>query len=171
MKTLKNLSLMASAFVALVTISLFVFANHDDGHESEHHDEASAAPEKGPHNGRLLKDGKFVVELAMFEKGVPPEYRVWATFDGKPVAPKDWQLNVELTRLGGKVDKFRFAVQDDFLRSQSEVEEPHSFDVSVTATYKNQKHQWKFPSYEGRGQMTAAVAKQSGLTTAVAAAT
>ena len=37
MKTLKNLSIMASAFIALVTISLLVFANHDD-HEGEHHE-------------------------------------------------------------------------------------------------------------------------------------
>ncbi len=137
---------------------------------AEKNSEESAAPVKGPHNGRLLNDGKFTVELAIFERGVPPEYRVWATQDGKPISPKDWQLAVELTRLGGKVDKFRFVAQDDFLRSQSEVTEPHSFDVSVTATYKNQKHHWQFPSYEGRVQLGEAIAKQSGLTTAVAGA-
>lgn len=165
MKIVKTLSFTTVTFIVLVITSLWAFANPDGSHDGE-----SVAVEKGPHNGRMLKDGKFVVELAIFEKGVPPEYRVWATFDGKPVTPKDWQLHVELTRLGGKVDTFRFAVQDDFLRGQSEVEEPHSFDVAVTATYKNQKHQWKFPSYEGRVQLSAAIAKQSGVTTAVAGA-
>jgi cobalt-zinc-cadmium efflux system membrane fusion protein len=144
---------------------------HDDhGEESEHQEIV-----KGPHNGRLLKDGGFTVELAVFEKGVPPEYRAWASDDGKIIAPKDWQLSVELTRLsatqkGGKVDKFTFVAQEDFLRSQSEVYEPHSFDVAVTATYKNKKYQWKFPSYEGRVHMSAAIAKESGITTAVAGA-
>lgn len=165
-KLLKNLSL-----VLFVMFSVHGYAaDEHDNSKGEEHDEKNAEPVKGAHNGRLLTDGEFTVELAIFEKGVPPEYRVWASLDGKPIAPKDWQLNVELTRLGGKVDKFRFAAQEDFLRSQSEVEEPHSFDVSVTATYKSQKHHWKFPSYEGRAQLSAAVAKQSGITTAVAGA-
>lgn len=155
---LKNL-----CFISLLMAAIQVNA-------AEKNAEESAAPVKGPHNGRLLNDGEFTVELAIFERGVPPEYRVWASLDGKPIPPKDWQLAVELTRLGGKVDTFRFVAQDDFLRGQGEVEEPHSFDVSVTATYKNQKHHWKFPSYEGRVQLSTAIAKQSGLTTAVAGA-
>ncbi|MES2824211.1 MAG: efflux RND transporter periplasmic adaptor subunit [Pseudomonadota bacterium] len=159
---LKNV-LKHLCFILLVLACIQVIA-------AEKHVEESAEPVKGPHNGRLLNDGKFTLELAIFERGVPPEYRVWASLDGKPIPPKNWQLAVELTRLGGKVDKFRFVAQDDFLRSQSEVEEPHSFDVSVTATYKNQKYHWQFPSYEGRVQLSAAIAKQSGLTTAVAGA-
>lgn len=175
--TTKNL-LTSLSLVLFVMVGVNTYAADKHGHDDhdehkekgEHHDEESAEPQKGPHNGRLLKDGDFTVELAIFEKGVPPEYRVWASDDGKAIAPKDWQLSVELTRLGGKFDKFKFAAQEGFLRSQSEVEEPHSFDVSVTATYKNKKHHWAFPSYEGRLQLTAAVAKQSGVTTAVAGA-
>ncbi len=165
-KLLKTLSL---ALLVIVGIHAYAVDQHDDS-KREGHDEKNAEPVKGPHNGRLLIDGKFTVELAIFERGVPPEYRAWASLDGKPITPKDWQLNVELTRLGGKVDKFRFVAQEDFLRGQGEVEEPHSFDVSVTATYKGKKYQWKFPSYEGRAQLSAATAKQSGITIAVAGA-
>lgn len=143
-------------------------ANDHDNETSKEHEQVELA--KGPHKGRLLVKEKFVVELAIFEQGVPPEYRAWASLDGKPISPKEWQLSVELTRLGGKVDKFHFAAQDDFLRGQSEVEEPHSFDVSVTATYKNQQHHWTFPSYEGRVQLSNALATQAGLTTAIAGA-
>lgn len=180
--TTKNL-LTSLSLALFVLVGANTYAADEHGHDDhdeqkekgEHHDEESAEPQKGPHNGRLLKDGDFTVELAIFEKGVPPEYRAWASDDGKAIAPKDWQLSVDLTRLsstqkGGKVDKFKFAAQEGFLRSQSEVEEPHSFDVSVTATYKNKKHHWAFPSYEGRIQLAAAVAKQSGVTTAVAGA-
>ncbi|MEY4589978.1 MAG: hypothetical protein RL497_2054 [Pseudomonadota bacterium] len=144
---------------------------HKDEHKGHghHHDEHDEPP-KGPHKGRLLTDGNFTLELAIFEQGVPPEYRVWASHNGQAIAPKDWQLKVELTRLGGKRDVFTFAAQADFLRSQATVEEPHSFDVSVTATYKNQKHHWQFPSYEGRVTMSAAIAQKSGVTTAPAAA-
>lgn len=153
------------ALLMLLGALSFASGDHDEHEKGEHQEIV-----KGPHNGRLLKDGDFTLELAIFEKGVPPEYRVWASDDGKIISPKDWQLSVELTRLGGKVDKFKFTAQEDFLRSQSEVTEPHSFDVAVTATYKNKKYQWKFPSYEGRVNMSAAIAKESGITTAVAGA-
>ena len=161
--TTKNLVISFSlALITLIGVTTFAAGEHD---ESEHNE-----IKKGPHNGRLLTDGDFSVELAIFERGVPPEYRAWATSNGKSIAPKDWQLNVELTRLGGKTNKFTFVPQDDFLRGQTEVEEPHSFDVAVTAIYKNKKHQWTFPSYEGRVQLSAALAKESGITTEIAAA-
>ncbi|GGY63723.1 cation efflux system protein [Cellvibrio zantedeschiae] len=147
-----------------------------EGHGSAEHESGGQTDiVKGPHKGRLLSDGDFSVELAIFERGVPPEYRAWATDDGDAIAPKDWQLSVELSRLSAtptaaKSNKLTFLPQDDFLRGQGEVQEPHSFDVSVTATYKNKKHQWKFSSYEGRVQLSAALAKESGVTTAIATA-
>ncbi len=162
----KNILIIASlALLTLVGVTTFASGDHD--HDQDHE---KTEPQKGPHNGRLLKDGDFTVELAIFERGVPPEYRAWASDDKKIIAPKDWQLSVELIRLGGRVDKFNFSIQEDFLRSKTEVEEPHSFDVSVTATYKNKKHQWKFPSYEGRVKLSAALAQESGITTGVAGA-
>lgn len=129
---------------------------------------AAADFARGPHNGRLLVDGDFVLELAIFESGVPPEYHVWATQNGQSIAPQEFSLDVALTRLGGQVDTFEFAPVEDYLRSLSVVGEPHSFDVQVTARYANAVHAWSFPSYEGRVQMAAALAEESGLTTAVA---
>src|SRR6187431_3187162 len=90
--TTKNLVISFSlALITLIGVTTFAAGEHD---ESEHNE-----IKKGPHNGRLLTDGDFSVELAIFERGVPPEYRAWATSNGKSIAPKDWQLNVELTRL------------------------------------------------------------------------
>lgn len=155
--------------VATLGLSAHLFASgdHDHGHDEhdEHHEEE---PEKGAHNGHLLEDGDFVVELAIFEQDVPPEYRAWASVDGKSLKPGDWKLEVQLTRLGGKIDKFTFAPSQDFLRGKGVVEEPHSFDVKVTATYQNKQHQWTYPSYEGRITMAADVAAASGLSTAIA---
>lgn len=154
------LALAASLFASLTQ------ASGDHGHDDhdEHHEEI----EKGAHNGRLLKDSDFVVELAIFEKDVPPEYRAWAIADGKTLKPDEWKLEVQLTRLGGAVNTFVFKPEQDFLRGQGVVEEPHSFDVVVTATYQNKRHQWTYPSYEGRITMAAEIAQASGLTTAVA---
>lgn len=146
---------------------LLASGDHDHGHGHEEHEEPEF--EKGPHNGRLLEKGDFAVELAIFEQDVPPEYRAWATLDGKTLKPGDWQLEVKLTRLGGREDVFPFKVEQDFLRGQGVVEEPHSFDVSVTATHAGKRYHWDFDSYEGRVTMTDAVAQASGLNTAIAA--
>jgi cobalt-zinc-cadmium efflux system membrane fusion protein len=161
---------MKSIFFALaLAVSLFASLTLASGdHDHDEHDEPHQEIEKGSHNGRLLEEGDFVVELAIFEKDVPPEYRAWAMVDGKTLKPDEWTLEVQLTRLGGAVNAFTFKPEQDFLRGQGVVEEPHSFDVVVTATYQNKRHQWTYPSYEGRITMAADIVQASGLTTAVA---
>ncbi len=137
---------------------------HDDGHGHDEHAEESEAP-RGPHNGRMLADGTFVVELAIFETGVPPEFRAWITRDGKPVSPSEVSLQVELGRLGGVTDTIQFKPQGDFLRGDREVSEPHSFDVHVTASHGGQSHKWEYESYEGRTVIPADVAAGAGIET------
>lgn len=127
------------------------------------HGDEHAEFEKGPHGGRLLKDKKFTVELAIFERGVPPEYRAWGSYKGKALNPDEWNLNVKLERLGGRVDDFKFVPSGDFLLGQGVVEEPHSFDVSVSANYKGKTYRWEFESHEGRIEMTSELAKEVGL--------
>ena len=126
---------------------------------------AAAAPEvpKGPHNGRLLADGDVVVELAIFEDGVPPEYRAWVSSKGQPVAPDAVQLTVELARLDGEKNLFRFAPQEDFLRGDGVVTEPHSFDVTVQVQFEGKTHRWTYDSYEGRVSIGADSAKAAGI--------
>jgi membrane fusion protein, heavy metal efflux system len=133
---------------------------HDAPGESE--------PRKGPHGGRLLTDGDFAVELAIFETGVPPEYRAWPSLAGKPVDPGQVRLGVELKRLGGVTDRIGFAPSGDFLRGDREIVEPHSFDVTVTAVHAGKTYRWTHPSHEGRVSIPAAVAQEAGIKTAVA---
>ncbi len=135
-----------------------------DGHSST----AEAEPAKGPHNGRLLVDGDFELELAIFETGVPPEFRVWVSHAGRPVAPTDVAVNVTLTRLGDVTDEIRFDPQNDFLRGDTVIYEPHSFVVSVTARYNGVDHNWSYDNFEGRTQIGAEVAEAFGLETELA---
>jgi cobalt-zinc-cadmium efflux system membrane fusion protein len=133
-------------------------------------DEHAAAPEapKGPHRGRMLEDGPFAIELAIFESGVPPEYHAWPTLDGKPVPLDQVDLRVELTRLGDKKDKFTFVPQQDYLKGSGVVTEPHSFIVNVTATHEGKTHQWTFDSFEGRTTIANDIAANAGIATEVA---
>jgi cobalt-zinc-cadmium efflux system membrane fusion protein len=128
----------------------------------------AAEPERGPNNGRLLADDDFVLELAIYETGVPPEFRAWATDAGRAVRPEDVELRVELTRLGNKIDAIDFRPQDDFLRGTSAVYEPHSFAVSIDAAYAGSRHRWQYESFEGRTRIGAEMAEAMGLETMIA---
>lgn len=122
-------------------------------------------PEKGPHNGKLLRDGSFVLELALFERGVPPEYRVWITDDGEPVPPDAVDLNIQLMRLGGVVDDINFTVEGDYLRGDTVIYEPHSFVVTISARYQGEDHRWQYENFEGRTQIEDKVAQAMGIRT------
>lgn len=141
---------------------------HGEHAHDEHGDHAEAELAKGPHGGRLLEDGAFAVELAIFEAGVPPEYRAWATAAGEPLDPAQLSLQVELHRLGGVVDRIAFSPQGDFLRGDRAIYEPHSFDVKVTAQHAGAVHAWTYESHEGRTRIEPAMAKLAGIETAQA---
>lgn len=142
----------------------------EEGHDHDGHGEHAEAEEspRGPNRGRLLADGPFVVELAIYETGVPPEFRAWVTRDGRPVDPAQVSMQVELGRLGGVKDTIQFTPQGDYLRGDREVTEPHSFDVRVTASQGGQTHTWEYESYEGRTVIPADVARSAGIETGVA---
>ena len=107
-----------------------------------HSSEAEA--ERGPHGGRLLREGDFALELAIVEIGLPPEFRVWATESGVPVSLDDLDVGVTLTRLGDVIDEIAFYPQDDFLRGDAVVYEPHSFIVNVDASYSGKRYRWQY---------------------------
>jgi cobalt-zinc-cadmium efflux system membrane fusion protein len=121
--------------------------------------------EHGPHNGRMLEEGDFAVELAIYEAGIPPEYRVWLYEDHKPLPPDAATVEVEVQRLGGKSDRFTFRPEGDYLRANGAVAEPHSFDVTVRAVREGKRLEWKFASYEGRTTIAAETARTMGIAT------
>ena len=127
-----------------------------------------AEPEKGPHRGRMLRDGDFAVELAIFETGVPPEFRVWVSDDGEPVSPDVVDLQVNLTRLGNVVDYIRFRAEGDYLRGDTVIYEPHSFVVTVIAQYQGKTYRWDYDNFEGRTLIGDGVAEAMGIATEIA---
>jgi cobalt-zinc-cadmium efflux system membrane fusion protein len=141
---------------------------HAEGDDHDEQTEAEPAKGKGAHNGRMLTQGPYSVELAIYEDGVPPEYRAWLYKDGEPLPPTAGELTVVLTRLGDITDTHAFTPKDDYLLGSLEVYEPHSFDVAVTARIDGQTLSWSFPSYEGRTTIPAPVAKDAGIEIAAA---
>ncbi|ODT27034.1 MAG: cation transporter [Hyphomicrobium sp. SCN 65-11] len=121
--------------------------------------------ERGPKRGRLLRSGDFSVEVTIFEEGADPEFHVYPYLVGKALNPRDVELTMKLTRLGNKIDTFKFEPKDDYLRGDGIVREPHSFDVAVEARYGGKQHTWSYASYEGRTTIAAEAAEAGGVKT------
>jgi cobalt-zinc-cadmium efflux system membrane fusion protein len=155
------------AALALASILSLTACNSGGGEDSHEHAEGEGHGDeeaaKGPNGGRLLKSGDFAVEITIFEDGQEPQFRVYPSVDGKPVDPKEVQLTMTLRRLGGRIDKFAFTPQGKYLAGQGVVEEPHSFDVEVTAIHGGKRHAWKYASPEGRTTIAADAAKAGGI--------
>lgn len=141
-----------------------LISDHDD-----HVEDAAEEPyTKGPNGGKLFEEDGFGLELTLYETGIPPEFHVYFYRDGQPLSPGEVELQIELARLDGQVDRFAFSPQGDYLRGQGVVVEPHSFDVTIKVRHQERDYQWAFASYEGRSQIPDALGKEAGILTETA---
>jgi membrane fusion protein, heavy metal efflux system len=167
-EVMKKKSLITVAVVVLIGVVLTALIIRSEPRSTAAESEAPKAGPlaypRGPHNGRLLSDGPLQVEITIYEEGVPPQFRVYA-FDAatKPVPPRDVTLQIELARLGGRVDRIAFVPEADYLRGQAVVEEPHSFDVKVMAQHAGRSHQWTYSQVEGKVTMADDVVRSAGI--------
>lgn len=133
----------------------------EHGHAGpEQHSEGAA---RGAHGGRLLEQDGFALEVTIFEEGVPPEFRVYATDKGKPVNPAEVRLEARLARLGAAPEAIAFRAQKDFLRGERAVEEPHSFSVEMLAQFGARSFRWTYEQFEGRVAMDEAAVRNAGI--------
>lgn len=109
---------------------------------------------RGPHGGRMLGEAALQIEVTIYERGVPPEFRVYPYVNGKPVPPAQVSVRINLLRHGGRLDPIAFAPQGDYLLGDKEIVEPHSFDVEVIASMGAQSQTWTYASYEGRVELS-----------------
>ncbi len=150
---------------ATILSTLAVGCSEKQGAQKAGAEEASGATdyEKGPHGGRLLRDGKFAVEVTIYERGVPPQFRIYAFEADKPVAPKDFNASIELTRHGNRIEQIEFKPDEDYLVGDKIVEEPHSFDVKVSVERGGKKRPFGYSQREGRVTLTEDAVRTSAI--------
>lgn len=137
--------------------------DHGHGHEPEEEEY-----ERGPNNGRLLEDNGLQLEVTIFEDGQPPQFRIYPYESGAAIKTDLVDLEIELHRFGGRVDRIEFVPDSDYLRGIQVVEEPHSFDVIVRAKRGERSFEWSYESYEGRVELSDDAAAFAGIGTAKA---
>ncbi len=151
--------------VSLMALAVGVSACGQGAPAEKAEGEAAAADyERGPHRGRMLRDGDFALEITLYEEGPEPLFRLYPYVKDKPVDPRQVQAAITLNRLGPKTHQFVFAAENDYLTSPAPVFEPHSFDVVVTAAQAGKRHRWAYASYEGRTTISADAARAGGVT-------
>lgn len=158
---MKKLSLTIMGLLAF-TVSQPIYAGS--------HDNVSAPVQqqeiqKGPNNGRMLVDGDFAIELQLFENGLPPEFRIFATKNGQALPASEVEVSMQLIRLGNQVDDINFAAMGEFLRGDTVIYEPHSFIVKLTAIYQGKTYQWQYDNFEGRTKILDVMAQEMAIET------
>lgn len=163
-----GLLLLLGAGTAALVLRERTSPAHDEGHDGSKSEHASPGdgpdePPKGPHGGRLLTEGSFGVELTIFERGVPPEFRAFLFENAKALPADAARLTVRLRRLGGRIDTIGFSPAGDYLVGDKVVEEPHSFDVEVIGSREGRDYRWEYGTYEGRTTLTPEAIRSSGV--------
>ncbi|TAJ96975.1 MAG: efflux RND transporter periplasmic adaptor subunit [Candidatus Manganitrophaceae bacterium] len=163
----KKIMAVATVLLVGIVLALTILRTEKTSTVNESHEEekerAGEKAVKGPHGGGLLSDGDFQIELTIYERGVPPQFRAYPFEKGKPIDPGEVRLTVALHRLGGRVDEIRFQKEGDYLRGDQTVEEPHSFDVKVVSERKGKSSQWQYSQVEGRVEMAPEAVKAAGI--------
>lgn len=141
-----------------------------DAHEHPEAKDAPAAgrntghdPAKGPKGGKLFTQDGFGVEVTIFEKGVPPQLRLYLYENGKPLPPTAAKVTVTLSRLGAPAQIFNFTPEAGYLLGDQIVEEPHSFDMVIAAEYNGKTFRWGYSQAEARVEMPDEMLKSIGV--------
>jgi len=160
----------AIAVLALIAAAFLYVSGGPAAVSGEHGEEERSRKEtaKGPHGGRLLSNDDLALEVTLYERGVPPEFRLYAYEKGKAIDPAGIEARVTLSRLGASPEQISLCKEGDFLRGEREVVEPHSFAVEVIAQRAGREYRWQYEQEEGRVRMSDAAAKSAGIEVAAA---
>ena len=162
--TFKIIGLILILVVGIFVARKILRSEPHQAHAGGEHGEAPAAEyPRGPHNGRLLTNDDLGLEVTIYEPDIPPQFRVFPFKNGKPLDPAEVKLVIHLDRFLEREDTINFKKEGDYLVGDKVVEEPHSFDVTVTAEFNGKKSEWKYESYEGRVSMHEAAIKTAGI--------
>ncbi len=117
-------------------------SDHDHGHDHSHaHDEK-----------RVIDTGHGVVEVSIFEEGVPPRWRL-RSLSGQTWFARDVVITTE--RPDGSTQKFTCRDKNGYLESYDEIPEPHQFMARVSLGHGDHSHDYDLAFVEGHGQKNA----------------
>jgi nickel/cobalt exporter len=101
--------------------------HHTHDHHGHHHDDET----------RTIGTGHGLVELSIFEDGVPPRFRIRALSGGRWTAG---EVSIETVRPDGACQAFAFVDRGDFLESVEDIPEPHAYTARLRLAQGDHAH-------------------------------
>jgi nickel/cobalt exporter len=101
---------------------------HDHHHDHDHGEEV-----------RRIDTGRGIIELSIFEKGVPPRFRVKADGGQLPAAKALYVITLRPDGLG---QRFNFLDMGAFLESTDAIPEPHAFKARLSIAHGSHGHEF-----------------------------
>ena len=98
--------------------------------------------EHGHDDTKLINTGHGIVNLSVFETGVPPVFRLAFSEHGKAFLPEPASVIIETVRPDGVRQTFAFVKREGFLESTTDIPEPHEFDLTLTLSHDGHAHSY-----------------------------
>lgn len=130
--------MLLSALVVIgVSIWMFLRTRRDEA--------AAKAHQHAPHGRKVINTGHGIVELEVFETGVPPRFRLHA-YD-HAMAAKAFDVNetvtIETIRPDGVKQTFDLKPSGLFFESTQEIPEPHEFEAVLSLGHGDHIHRFE----------------------------
>lgn len=94
----------------------------------------------GHDDAKRINTGHGIIDLTVFETGVPPVFRLAFSEGGKSFLPSADSVSIETVRPDGGRQDFAFVAKDGFLESTTDIPEPHEFDLTITVSHGGHSH-------------------------------
>lgn len=117
------------------------FGGHSHGHTNHSDNETTL----GEHGGPIIDTGHGLVEISVFETGVPPRFRLYFYDLEKRITDvrTDEVVTIETIRPDGNNQVFSFNSKGTFLESTTDIPEPHEFEVVLSIEHGGHAHTFR----------------------------
>ena len=149
--TVVLIGIILAAFILLSEKSTAIqdTSHSEDLHRDAHKPQAEEVI-KGPHGGKLFTQNGYSIEVTIFEDNTQPEFRVYTYQLGQPLDPSSSVVSIQLERLGSRPQIIRFSKENDYLKGNAVIEEPHSFKVHIAVKNAGKRYDFAYDQVEAR---------------------
>lgn len=134
--------LVSGVIIIAVAMWMFVRTRRDQLRAEAH---STATRALGSHGGTVIDTGHGLVEVSVFETGVPPCFRLYFSNQSQPIPPLfgEQDVSLETVRPDGSHQTFLLVRKDDYLESTSSIPEPHEFTVKLRLAHGSHVHSYQ----------------------------
>lgn len=103
--------------------------------------EQHAAQDHDHDSAKHIDTGHGTVRLEVFEKGVPPRFRLYRESKHGQIWAAD-EIHIETERADGSRQSFSFVQRDGFVESEHQIPEPHEFVARLRLGHDHHSHDY-----------------------------